>query len=146
MVADRPVDMSKLSRLGVVACVVLSAACHHTPNDRCAVWRRQEVEARSQKRYPDAYLEVQVDRAVGFTTPDSVSPKPELGGDYKGPLLVEFVIDTTGFVLPETYKPRHVEDEALAADAQKAMPQWTFEPAMMNGCKVKQFELVEVTR
>jgi hypothetical protein len=138
--------MSKLSRLGAVLWLVLSGACHHAPNDRCAVWRRQEAESRSGKTYPDAYLEFQVDRAVGFTTPDSVSPKPELGGEYHGPLLVGFVIDTTGKVIPETYKTRHVEDEALAADAQKAMPQWTFEAAMMNGCKVKQIELVEVTR
>ena len=49
-------------------------------------------------------------------------------------------------MIPESYKARHVENEALAEDARRAMPQWTFEPAMMNGCKVKQIELVEVTR
>ena len=138
--------MSTLSRAGAFLSLAFAAACHPLPNDRCAVWRRQEAESRSGKTYPDAYLEFQVDRAVGFTTPDSVSPKPELGGDYHGPLLVEFVIDTTGSVIPESYKTRHVENEALAEDARRAMPQWTFEPAMMNGCKVKQIELVEVTR
>ena len=137
--------MSKLARAATV-CIVIATACHPRPNDRCAVWRRQEAESRAGKTYPDAYLEFQVDRAVGFTTPDSVSPKPAFGADLHGPLLVEFVIDTTGYVIPETYKTRHVENEALAEDAKKAMPQWTFEPAMMNGCKVKQIELLEVSR
>ena len=138
--------MSKLSRVGALLGLAFATGCHPRHNDRCAVWRRQEAESRAGQTYPDAYLEFQVDRAVGFTTPDSVSPKPAFGVDLHGPLLVEFVIDTTGLVIPASYKTRHVEDEGLAEDARNALPQWTFEPAMMNGCKVKQIELLEVTR
>ena len=89
------------------------------------------------------YFEFQVDRQAEYTSGTSVSPHPSRTGSGA---LVQFVVDSSGAVRPETFKVLRMNDESLVADARKVLAQWRFTPAEVGGRKVSQLVQTEIER
>lgn len=89
------------------------------------------------------YFEFQVDKQAEYVAGTTVSPHPSRTG---AGALVQFVVDSSGTVRPETFKVLRMNDRALVADARKVLTSWKFSPAEVGGRRVSQLVQTEITR
>ncbi|HTR79246.1 MAG TPA: hypothetical protein VMH39_14095 [Gemmatimonadaceae bacterium] len=60
--------------------------------------------------------------------------------------LVQFVVDTSGHVMPNTFLALRISDSTLVKDARAAAEGWRYTPAVSGECKVPQLVQTPVAR
>jgi len=128
-----------MKRYSIFIGAALLVGCHQArlaAEDRCAKYRRETAEWDNEDVDSLTFSDMQVDSGGKPTSGMSGSPHLDFVRGYKAPLLLQFVIDTTGSVVPKSFTPRHVGDSALVEAARTVFPQWAFEPGYVDGCKV----------
>ncbi len=89
--------------------------------------------AASAKTDEQAYLE-SCQKAPGVPVPVSVV-SPTVGPEYNGAMVqLEFVVDATG--KPAEFSIKSASDDVLATAVVKAVKQWRFLPAEIDGVAV----------
>ena len=81
-------------------------------------------------------VEKQVQMAPGARPPRYPDELRRL--NIEGEVVAQFVVDTTGLALPETFKPIRFNDPAFIQAVRSALPGFRFFPAEIGGHKVKQ--------
>lgn len=66
-------------------------------------------------------------------------PRSALRRDGSSSLKVEVLVDTLGKPDMETFAMIESTSAWLTIGARRAIAQWTFEPALLNGCKVPRY-------
>ena len=66
-------------------------------------------------------------------------PRTALRRDGSSSLKVEVLVDTLGKPVMTTFKLIEATSPWLAAGARTAIARWTFEPALLNGCRVARY-------
>ena len=98
---------------------------------------------------PDStFFEFQVLVADGRTAswiPDSTLSVHPIHTNGRASLL-QFVVDSTGVPVAATFHPLKLADTAVVAEARRSLGQWRFNPAVVNGCKVRQLMQTEIGR
>lgn len=87
------------------------------------------------------YFAFQVDAPATWVRDSTVSPHPDASRDVEAqelPALVQFLVDTTGRPVPESYKVLSARNPALAADGRAVLSRWRFTPASIRSCRVPQ--------
>jgi len=104
------------------------------PTDSC-VLAREEAAA-------DPRLDVErVPTPVRMVPPPIRTPVPRsaLRRDGSSSLKVEVLVDTLGKPDMSTFRMIESTSAWLTTGARNAIAQWTFEPALRNGCKVPRY-------
>jgi hypothetical protein len=92
--------------------------------------------AYSEAERQHMYWEFQVDRQpVLIEARPVVNPR---GTHAVGQVLVQYAVDSTGRVVPETFKVLRTPDRLLAEAVREALPYFRFEPARKAGRPVRQ--------
>jgi hypothetical protein len=83
------------------------------------------------------FFSFQVDAQARFTGDStlSVHPTPTTRNPAN---LVQFVVDSTGEVVLDTFKALKTSDHALVQRASESLNQWHYTPATLGGCHVRQ--------
>lgn len=143
-----PHDTSKALRATlVIGTALLVGACASTkqpevrnaqlldvPVDSCELAREAAAE--------DPRLEVdRVPTPIAMNPPPIRQPVPRtaLRRDGSSSLKVEVLVDTLGKPDMETFAMIESTSAWLTTGARRAIAQWTFEPALLNGCKVPRY-------
>jgi periplasmic protein TonB len=88
----------------------------------------------------DVFVESQVDKPVA-PLPGNPAPRyPDRMREknVEGEVIVRFVVDTTGYVIPGTIKIIKSTNAAFAGSVRDALPSMRFTPAERQGKKVRQ--------
>jgi outer membrane cobalamin receptor len=95
------------------------------------------------------YFEYQVSRPAIYLTNDVKFPQPvsaSASNTARGTgLIVQVVVDTSGFPDARSFKILHAPNAAASAAVRHAFLGWRFIPASFQGCKVPQLVQTEVT-
>jgi periplasmic protein TonB len=89
---------------------------------------------------PPVYFEFQVE-IPARPLPDVAPPRyPDMMRATKasGEVLVQFVVDTNGRALPETFKVLKSTHELFTQSVRAALPDMRFTPATLRGVPVRQ--------
>jgi protein TonB len=94
-----------------------------------------------------AYSAWQVEKAV---VPLAGNPKPEYpsmlqSGHVEGEVLAQFVVDTTGRVDMSSFRAIQATNELFVQSVRRALAEWKFRPAEVEGRKVKQLVQMPLT-
>ena len=87
------------------------------------------------------YTPEQVDvpaRSDSLSRPQPLYPETLLFTGVPGHVLAEFVVDTLGHVELETFGVISSTDPKFTQAVQRALPDWAYAPAMLNGRRVRQ--------
>lgn len=127
-----------LDRCGVVAVWSRQAPSRRRPPP--ASLPRERVDVASFLAQSDVYTHQQVDTVARLIegTLAPVIPDSLLGERKSGRVLVEFVVDTLGDVLPETINVVSTTHPALSAPVREAILEADFLPAIRQGRPVRQ--------
>lgn len=93
------------------------------------------------------YSAWQVEKAV---VPLAGNPKPEYpsmlqSGRVEGEVLAQFVVDTTGRVDMSSFRTIQATNELFVQSVRRALAEWKFRPAEVEGRKVKQLVQMPLT-
>ena len=102
--------------------------------------RRGDVYSGRSISAPVVYFEFQVEKPA-TALQDSVAPRypDEMRASHtKGEVLAQFVVDTTGRVLPETFKVLKSTHDLFTQAVMNALPGMRFTPATIAGVPVRQ--------
>ncbi len=81
--------------------------------------------------------EFQIDRIARLLRAE---PSPSVPpGSGPGRLVLRVVVDTNGRAETTTVRVPSISDSVLVASVIAVLPRWEFSPAMVDGCKVKQW-------
>jgi outer membrane biosynthesis protein TonB len=140
----RPAHRRTLLLASVAAAAFLAGACASgrtrgarvlaPPKDSCVLARENAAA--------DPRLEVErVPTPLRMVPPPIRRPVPRsaLRRDGSSSLKVEVLVDTLGRPVMSTFKVIESTSAWLTAGARRAVAQWTFEPALYNGCKVPRY-------
>ena len=95
------------------------------------------------------YFEFQVERPARFLAdsvtlaPGSLYPSKGSAGDST---VVQFVVDTVGRPVIESFKVLHARDVQTAAELRGAVERWRYTPARRGSCAVRQLVQTGVAR
>lgn len=90
-------------------------------------------------------FDFEVDMPARFLGDTINTPHPS--APVKAPAnLVQFVVDTTGRVVPNTFLALIVTDSGLVKQAKSVADTWRFAPAVEGECKVPQLVQTPVSR
>lgn len=86
------------------------------------------------------YFEFQVERPVRRLADSVVLHYPDMlrSGRVSGEVLAQFVVDTNGRALPETFKPIKSTHDLFTQSVKTALPEMRFTPATIGGKPVRQ--------
>jgi TonB family protein len=87
------------------------------------------------------YTHDQVDvpaRSDSLSRPQPLYPEQLLFTGVAGQVLAEFVVDTLGRVELETFGVISSTEPRFTQAVQRALPEWAYAPAMLNGRRVRQ--------
>ena len=98
------------------------------------------ARCRGQQVPPSSGLQVQ--KPAVYRGGSTVSPHPAA----EGATVVQFVVDSSGAVRPETLKVLRMEDSAIVEDAKRVLTQWRYLPAEIGGRKVSQLVQTAIVR
>src|SRR5688500_7830609 len=87
------------------------------------------------------YTAEQVDtpaRSDSLSRPQPLYPEQLLVNGVPGQVLAEFVVDTLGHVELETFGVISSTDPRFTQAVQRAIPEWAYAPAILNGKRVRQ--------
>lgn len=129
----------------LVASLVVAACASQTPRTRNAELLappKDLCELAREDAAADPRLEVE-----RVPTPIAMSPAPirrnpprsALRRDGSSSLKVEVLIDTLGKADMTTFSMIESTSAWLTTGAKQAIARWTFEPALLNGCKVPRY-------
>jgi hypothetical protein len=79
-----------------------------------------------------------VDAAIAVHPTSVVGSSPDRPLAGNPPNFVQFVVDTLGVPVTETFHAVKVTDAALVEEARQSLSQWRFTPAVRDGCNVRQ--------
>jgi hypothetical protein len=91
----------------------------------------------SLKIYTPEQVDVQA-RADSGSRPQPLYPETLLFTGVPGHVLAEFVIDTLGRVELDTFGVISSTNPGFTAAVQRALPEWAYAPALLNGKRVRQ--------
>ncbi|MEX2182375.1 MAG: hypothetical protein WD771_10060 [Gemmatimonadaceae bacterium] len=138
--------MSPRTRLLLLAAVaVVVAACTSTPRIRNAellAAPKDSCELAREDAALDPRLEVErVPIPIAMVPPPIRRPIPRtaLRRDGSSSLKVEVLVDTLGKADMTTFIVIESTSAWLTTGIRRAIAQWTFEPALRNGCKVPRY-------
>ncbi|MES2177550.1 MAG: hypothetical protein V4550_06760 [Gemmatimonadota bacterium] len=87
---------------------------------------------------PSIFFEFQVENPARFIVDSSVVVQPTKR--VPNPRnLVQFVIDTAGVVMPNSFKVLRATDAAVVTEARETHQRWHYQPATIAGRPVCQF-------
>lgn len=89
------------------------------------------------------YFEFQVEQPATFLT-TTISPRPDAKASDAN--LVQFVVDTAGLPVLETFKVLRRQDSALVRAAYGTAPRWRFQPATIGSRPVCQLVQTPLAR
>ena len=98
------------------------------------------ARCRGQQVPPSSGLQVQ--KPAVYRGGSTVSPHPAA----EGATVVQFVVDSSGAVRPETLKVLRMEDSAIVEDVKRVLTQWRYLPAEIGGRKVSQLVQTAIVR
>jgi len=104
------------------------------PTDSCVIARENAAA--------DPRLEVERVPTPTAMTPPPIRRNPPRGAlrpDGSSILRVEVLVDTLGKPDMTTFKVLESTSAWLTTGAQQAIARWTFEPALLYGCKVARY-------
>lgn len=92
----------------------------------------------------------QVD-ASARVLPDSIRPRPTLNPfaaskDDPNAIIVQFVVDTAGTPLPQTFKVLKAPSIAISDIVRAVLPLWRFTPGRIGACTVVQLVQTSIER
>lgn len=136
-----------VARCGTVPLTPLRGAASSPVSDERKVLMRSRADTNTVYRANPSesrpYFEFQVDKQAKYVGDSSVSPHPSRTGSGA---LVQFTVDSTGMVQPQSFKVLRMNDSALVADARMVLARWRFTPAEVGGRKVSQLVQTEIVR
>jgi protein TonB len=91
----------------------------------------------SLKVYTPEQVDVQA-RPDSGSRPQPLYPETLLFTGVPGHVLAEFVIDTLGRVELDTFGVISSTNPNFTAAVQRALPEWAYAPALLNGKRVRQ--------
>ena len=121
-----------------------------TPDGPAAIAAREPARARSAVRTPSdaprvmpaggVYFEFQVERPVRQVqgSPGPLYPAAARAEQREGEVLAQFVVDTSGLVMPGSFKVLKADGDEFMVAVRDALPGMRFEPALVGGRKVRQ--------
>jgi hypothetical protein len=125
--------------------IAVIAACASAPRTRNAQLLAPPTDAcliARENAAADPRLEVERVPTPLRMVPPPIRPRPPrtaLRPDGSSVLRVEVLVDTLGKPDMTTFKAIESTSAWLTTGARQAIAQWTFEPALLNGCKVARF-------
>jgi outer membrane biosynthesis protein TonB len=142
--------MPKTARtaLAATALLVVTAACAtktaepETRNAQILAPPKDSCELAREDAALDPRLEVErVPTPIRMVPPPIRTPVPRtaLRRDGSSSLKVEVLVDTLGKPDMTTFAVIESTSAWLTTGARRAIAQWTFEPALRNGCKVPRY-------
>ena len=126
---DKPASPDRLNTTQSVAEQVIPAV---TPARSSSRGQRPGVSVDTAYT---TYLKFQLDKAATLRQPP---PPLDLKGSGTGNVFAQFVVDTTGRVDTQTFKPIQSSSAAFAAAVKAALSTARFDPAVVQGKKVRQ--------
>jgi hypothetical protein len=118
------------------------------------VWSREGERREKKRKKPvtatelaemvaslKVYTPDQVDvpaRSDSLSRPQPLYPETLLFTGVPGQVLAEFVVDTLGRVELDTFGVISSTDPKFTQAVQRALPEWAYAPAMLNGKRVRQ--------
>lgn len=139
---------SFLTPLAAIAVLALVAACATgsrepaTRNAQVLAPSTDSCEIARDEAARDPRLDVErVPTPVRMVPPPIRTPVPRtaLRRDGSSSLKVEVLVDTLGKPDMSTFRMIESTSAWLTNGARNAIAQWTFEPALRNGCKVARY-------
>ena len=121
--------------------VPLSAVANDPRFDR-PLAHAYAIVARCQGERDRSYFEFQVQKPATYVGGGSVSPHPAASGAT----VVQFVVDSMGTIKPSTLKVLKSEGSEMVEDIRRAITQWRYLPAEVDGRKVSQLVQTAVVR
>lgn len=91
----------------------------------------------SLKVYTSEQVDIPV-RSDSLSRPQPLYPEALLFTGVTGQVLAEFVVDTLGHVELETFGVIASTNPKFTQAVQRALPEWAYAPAMLNGKRVRQ--------
>lgn len=130
----------------VIAAAVVGAACASaTPRTRNAQLLAPPADSciiARENAAADPRLDVErVPTPLRMQPPPIRRPVPRTATrpDGSSVLRIEVLVDTLGKADMTTFKVLESTSAWLTTGVRNAVAQWTFEPALLNGCKVPRF-------
>ena len=129
----------RIAALSIVAAAALISACAPEVQSDMA---KAPTQASVAKTTESVLTEAEVASPVqADLTPSSAPKYPAelLSSGKEGEVLVSYVVDTTGLVLPETFTVLRASDQRFADAVRSALPSFRYTPATAaDGRKVRQ--------
>ena len=91
----------------------------------------------SLKVYTPEQVDIQA-RSDSLSRPQPLYPETLLFSGVPGHVLAEFVVDTLGRVELDTFGVISSTNPRFTQAVQRALPEWAYAPAMLNGKRVRQ--------
>ena len=91
----------------------------------------------SLKVYTPDQVDIQA-RSDSLSRPQPLYPETLLFSGVTGQVLAEFVVDTLGHVELDTFGVIASTNPKFTQSVQRALPDWAYAPAMLNGKRVRQ--------
>ena len=119
-----------------------SAASHPAPGDadagRCALRPQDSTFAATGPVYHACAVNPRAQLAVNAAQPDFLANAQgaRIGTCYS--VELEFVVDEKGLIETRTARVVRTNSQALAESVISILPQWRFQPAMLNDSPVRQ--------
>lgn len=135
----------------IVVVAVIAAACAAAPRTRDAAMIAPPADScvlARENAALDPRLEVErVPTPIRMQPPPIRRPVPRtaLRRDGSSALKVEVLVDTLGKPDMTTFKVIESTSAWLTTGARTALARWTFEPALLNGCKVARYYVFSAT-
>lgn len=138
--------MPKPAPIALFAIAILAGACASgqptTRNAQVLAPSTDSCEIARDEAARDPRLDVErVPTPVRMVPPPIRTPVPRtaLRRDGSSSLKVEVLVDTLGKPDMSTFRMIESTSAWLTNGARNAIAQWTFEPALRNGCKVARY-------
>lgn len=140
--------MIRLAPLAALAAALGAGACAtktaepETRNAQILAPPKDSCELAREDAALDPRLEVErVPTPIQMVPPPIRTPVPRtaLRRDGSSSLKVEVLVDTLGKPDMTTFSVIESTSAWLTTGARRAIAQWTFEPALRNGCKVPRY-------
>jgi bla regulator protein blaR1 len=124
----------------VVGAIALACSAPTPTNANTGPTPRSEPASGAAATSGQRYFEFKIEKPA---TIKPGQPSPRYPDDMRqkgieGEVVAQFVVDTTGFIIPSTLKVVRATNDTFVAAVRNALPMLEFTPAEVDGRKVKQ--------
>ena len=133
-------SLTRVALWGALATAGVLVACELPSGERLAS-PNEEASPSAAVAGPDgAYFEFQVDKPVSAAANSAQPRYPELArtSGMAGTVLAQFVVDTSGTVITDSFQVIDSDDALFTEAVRQALPRMRFHAAEVGGHKVKQ--------